>query len=282
MNVSASNSPSSNGSDSPRPSAARSVPRVRRARRAHVRREHLGALVDADDGPRRRRARELDRDGGGPAGDVDDARRIRRDARDEELAAPARSWPNESSRAYRSYVGPSGANNSRASSVLGESSAKTPSLFLVGGTRRDLERIAAAAAGFAAPEERVSAVVAAEPLGAGRVYLCAYESGDGHVWLALDDAGAPIASRRLVREAASLAALCEVAEDVAGIEPGPRVATPAYLDELGARAQRGRRLRRGGTAGDAVGGRARGRGRAHVQGAAGVTARLQCGAWTKE
>ena len=100
----------------------------------------------------------------------------------------------------------------------------------------DLERIAAAAAGFAAPEERVSAVVAAEPLGAGRVYLCAYESGDGHTWLALDDAGAPIASRRLVREAASLAALCEVAEDVAGIEPGPRVATPAYLDELGARA----------------------------------------------
>ena len=40
-----------------------------------------------------------------------------------------------------------------------------------------------------------------------------------------------------MREAASLAALCEVAEDVAGIEPGPRVATPAYLDELGAKAQ---------------------------------------------
>jgi hypothetical protein len=100
----------------------------------------------------------------------------------------------------------------------------------------DLERIAAAAARFAGPGERVSGVVASEPLGAGRVYLCAYESDDGRSWLALDETGVPIANRLVVREAASLAALCEVAEDVATIEPGPRVATPAYLDELGAKA----------------------------------------------
>jgi hypothetical protein len=37
----------------------------------------------------------------------------------------------------------------------------------------DLERIAAAAERLAAPEERLTGVVAAEPLDLGRVYLCA-------------------------------------------------------------------------------------------------------------
>ena len=138
----------------------------------------------------------------------------------------------------------------------------------------DLERIAAAAAAFAAPDERVAGIVAAEPLGAARLYLCAYESGDAHAWLALDDDGRPVGSRRLVREAASLAALCELAEETAGggdlaelrarlaelratdapdgieaaeqaaaeleqaIEAEPRVATTAYLDALGVAARR--------------------------------------------
>ena len=61
----------------------------------------------------------------------------------------------------------------------------------------DLERIADAAATFAAPDERVTGVVAAEPLGSARLYLCAYESADGHAWLALDDDGRPVGSRRL-------------------------------------------------------------------------------------
>ena len=138
----------------------------------------------------------------------------------------------------------------------------------------DLERIAETAATFAAPDERVAGVVAAEPLGAARLYLCAYESGDRHAWLAFDDDGRPVASRRLVREATSLAALCELAEETAGggdlgalrarltelreteapdgieaaeaaaaaledaIEPAPRVATTAYLDALGVAARR--------------------------------------------
>jgi len=138
----------------------------------------------------------------------------------------------------------------------------------------DLERIAEAAATFAAPDERVTGVVAAEPLGGARLYLCAFESGDRHTWLALDDGGRPVASRRLVREATSLAALCELAEETAGggdlgalrarlaelrvteapdgieaaeeaaaaledtIETPPRVATTAYLDALGAAARR--------------------------------------------
>jgi hypothetical protein len=138
----------------------------------------------------------------------------------------------------------------------------------------DLERIAAVAASFAAPGERVTGILAAEPLDAGRVYLCAYESADGHAWLALDGDGRPVVSRRLVHDAASLAALCEVAEETAGggelaalratlaelrereapegieeaeeaaleleqtIQPEPRLATAAYLDALGAGARR--------------------------------------------
>ena len=98
----------------------------------------------------------------------------------------------------------------------------------------DLERIAAAAAGFAADGERVTGVLAAEPLGAGRVYLVSYESGDGQSWLALDEGGTPIASKRLVHDAVMLAGLVEVTEELAGVEPEPRVATPAYLDSLGA------------------------------------------------
>jgi hypothetical protein len=84
----------------------------------------------------------------------------------------------------------------------------------------DLERIAAVAA---RPGEQVTGILAAELLGGARVYLCAYESGG---WLALDDEGAPIASRQLVHDAVSLAALCEVAEETAG---------GGHLDELRAR-----------------------------------------------
>jgi len=138
----------------------------------------------------------------------------------------------------------------------------------------DLERIAAAAASFAAPGERVTGILAAEPLDAGRVYLCAYDSADGNAWLALDGDGRPIESKRLVHDAASLAALCEVAEETAGggeltalratlaelrerespegiedaeeaalaleqtIQPPPRLATTSYLDALGVAARR--------------------------------------------
>ncbi|HET7571461.1 MAG TPA: hypothetical protein VFJ77_02195 [Gaiellaceae bacterium] len=136
-----------------------------------------------------------------------------------------------------------------------------------------LARIASAAAGFAAPGEEVAGVVAVEPLGR-RVFLCAYSSGDGHAWLALDGDARPLDDRRLVREAASLAALCEVAEESAGggdvpelrarlaelrereapqgieeaedaaaalagtLAPEPRVASSAYLDAIGAASRR--------------------------------------------
>ena len=77
----------------------------------------------------------------------------------------------------------------------------------------DLERIAATAQARADAGERITGVLAAEPLGGGRVYLCAYDGGG---WLAFGDDGAPIRDARLVKDAAQLAGLCEVAVDVAG------------------------------------------------------------------
>jgi hypothetical protein len=139
----------------------------------------------------------------------------------------------------------------------------------------DLEQIAEAAAAFAAPGERVTGILAAEPLNSGRVFLCAYAAGDERpAWLALDAGGTPVASLSVVREAAKLAALVEVAEESAGggdlpqlrqrlrelreteapegieeaelaaaelaetLEAEPRLATTDYLDRLGAAARR--------------------------------------------
>jgi hypothetical protein len=138
----------------------------------------------------------------------------------------------------------------------------------------DLARIAETAAGYAADGEELSGVLAAEPPSGERVYLCAYRAGDAHTWLALDDGGRPLADRELVRQAASLIALSEVAEESAGggeldelrsrlvalrlteNPPGideaeeavialqqvlgatPRLATAAYLDEVGAATRR--------------------------------------------
>src|SRR5262249_2023905 len=137
----------------------------------------------------------------------------------------------------------------------------------------DVERTAGAAAGFAAPGEEVAGVLATETLGR-RVYLCAFEAAERHSWLALGDDGQALTERRLVREAASIAALCEVAEESAGggnlselrarlvelhatdnpegieeaeaaaasladtLQPEPRVASNAYLDAIGTASRR--------------------------------------------
>ena len=80
----------------------------------------------------------------------------------------------------------------------------------------DLGAIAASAAAFAEPGEELAGVLPAEPLSGERVYLCAFESGGGRAWLALDDEGRPVRDRQLVRDAASIAALCEFATETAG------------------------------------------------------------------
>ena len=100
---------------------------------------------------------------------------------------------------------------------------------------KDLRRIAERAAVYAADGEDVAGIVPAEPASGLRLYVCAYGNEDATSWLVLDATGVPVSDRELVRDAVSIAALCEVAEEAAGVEPdSARVASPALLDELGA------------------------------------------------
>ena len=117
------------------------------------------------------------------------------------------------------------------------------------GLSDDLREIADAAVRYAGDDEELSAVIATEPLGGSRVYLCAFGAGEEKSWLALDAAGAPVRDRRLLRDAVSIAGMVELAEEtVSAYEPddqlerlldgGARVASPAYLDEIGLAARR--------------------------------------------
>ena len=134
------------------------------------------------------------------------------------------------------------------------------------GLEEDLERIA----GAAAAHGQVTAVLAAEPASGLRRYLIALGDGEERRWLVVDDAGAVVEARDEIRDTASIVAMCELAEDLAGggdleqlraelarvriveqpagIEEAedaalalervlgapPRLATPAFLDEVGA------------------------------------------------
>ncbi len=69
---------------------------------------------------------------------------------------------------------------------------------------------------FAVDGEELTGVVPAEPASGARVYLCAYSRGEEQSWLALDEAGRPVDDRKLVRDAVSIAAMCELAEETAG------------------------------------------------------------------
>ena len=140
---------------------------------------------------------------------------------------------------------------------------------------KDLERAAAHAAALAGTGHEVAAVLGAEAEPGERAYLVALHGDDAaRRWVVLDGSGAPVAERVRVREAVSIAALCEVAEETAGggdlddllgqltalrvtespdgieeaeeaarelqrtIGTPPRLATPARLDELGAATRR--------------------------------------------
>jgi hypothetical protein len=157
----------------------------------------------------------------------------------------------------------------------GEGLQRRKSMLAAVSLPAELERIAAAAAGYTAPGEDPAAILAAEAHPGVRVYLCAFETGDGaRSWLALDAEGNPVEDRAVVREAISIAALCEIAAETAGggdledlrarlVElrvrerpPGieeaeeaalavelavgspPRVASPGYLDAVGAATRR--------------------------------------------
>jgi hypothetical protein len=98
----------------------------------------------------------------------------------------------------------------------------------------DIRHAAEAAAAFASPDERVVAVLAVEPSGSARVYICSYDNAGERTWLALDADDQPVSNRSIVREAVSLVALCEIAEEASGIEVElPRLASPAYLEAVG-------------------------------------------------
>jgi len=139
----------------------------------------------------------------------------------------------------------------------------------------ELEPVAAAAGGYAAAGENLAAILATEAHPGARVYLCAYETAAGaRSWLALDADANPVEDRATVRDAVSIAALCEIAAETAGggdleqlrthlVElrvreqpPGieeaeeaalaveravgspPRLASPTYLDDVGAATRR--------------------------------------------
>jgi hypothetical protein len=83
----------------------------------------------------------------------------------------------------------------------------------------ELERVAAMAAkaAGAAPGDTVSGVIPTEPAPGQRIYLCAFDGADGYrSWLAVREDGGLVESRVELREAISIAALCEVAVDAAG------------------------------------------------------------------
>jgi hypothetical protein len=80
----------------------------------------------------------------------------------------------------------------------------------------ELAAAGAAARGHAEDGEELVAVIPAEPGRGSRVYLCAYERGSERTWLALDAGGRPVADRVLLRDAVSIAAMCELAEESAG------------------------------------------------------------------
>jgi glycosyltransferase A (GT-A) superfamily protein (DUF2064 family) len=130
----------------------------------------------------------------------------------------------------------------------------------------DLGRIAAAGSAYG----EVAGVLAAEPGRNRRRYLVALGDDESRQWLVLDDEAVPVVALEDVRDTASIVAICELAADLAGggdleelrsqlaqvrmveqppgieeaeaaalalervIGAAPRVASPDYLDAVGA------------------------------------------------
>jgi hypothetical protein len=99
----------------------------------------------------------------------------------------------------------------------------------------DVSRVAEIAAQHRMPGQQVVAVLPVESAVGERLYLCAFADGDGNQqWLALDADGVPVSDRARVHEAASIAALVEVAEEAAEqVAEVPRLASLPYLDSIG-------------------------------------------------
>lgn len=73
----------------------------------------------------------------------------------------------------------------------------------------DLEQVAA--------RTGADAVLAAESRPGERIYVCAFDEADGgRTWLAFDGDGREVTDRPRLRDAVSIVALCELAEETAG------------------------------------------------------------------
>jgi hypothetical protein len=85
----------------------------------------------------------------------------------------------------------------------------------------DLAGAAAVALALADDDEEIAAVLPCDPRGDGElVFLCALRASDAEDltgWLAIGADGAPVGSSDAVRRAASIVALCETAEEAAGV-----------------------------------------------------------------
>jgi hypothetical protein len=93
----------------------------------------------------------------------------------------------------------------------------------------ELRRVAERAVGYAAPGEELAGIVPAEPRDGLLVYLCAFRGEqDAMSWLVFDGMGHVIDDSTLVRDAVSIVAMCELAEEAAAGED---------LDELTARVE---------------------------------------------
>ena len=105
---------------------------------------------------------------------------------------------------------------------------------------QELRRIAEKAVTYCRDGEELAGIIPAQPGSGGRVYVCAYGDGGETSWLVLDADGKAVEDRAVVKDAVSIAALCELAEEAGGGENGePVLATPAHLDSLGAAAEDG-------------------------------------------
>jgi hypothetical protein len=105
------------------------------------------------------------------------------------------------------------------------------------GIAEDIAHAITLASAYAGPGDAVSAVIAAEPGPGRRVYVCAYDDADGRrSWLAVRADGSAVVSRAELREAVSIAALCEVAAEAAG--GGDLDALVAHLAEVRRREER--------------------------------------------
>ena len=235
--------------------------------------KHLGALVDADD-MAAVPPDERDRDSCGTAGDVEDIRvRPSLDSLDEKRS-PA--WVlAEGQQARVPVVGLAERGEERLCSPVALAEALCHRAIVAAvGLEEEIAAAAEAASAHAADGEELEGVVPAEPGSGARVYLCAYRGEEEQSWLALDAQHRPVADRVLVREAVTIAAMCELAEESAGggdlgdlrarlvelrlteapegieeaevaaaelhetIKPPPRLASVGYLDAIGLAASR--------------------------------------------